>query len=106
MRGTGDSTIPFSYNFTAAAAADDLIGVLDFLRINETYVFAHDKGVGVAAALAAKTRGRVKRLGLSEYPLPGHGYETFQTPTPQWNLVCYDVLTSNDNVILMNATVQ
>jgi pimeloyl-ACP methyl ester carboxylesterase len=86
LRGTGDSSIPFSYNFTASAAADDLKAVLDFLNINQTYVFAHDKGTGVAAALAAKIRGRIKRLGLSEYPLPGLGYETFQAPTPTWNL--------------------
>jgi pimeloyl-ACP methyl ester carboxylesterase len=86
LRGTGDSSIPFGYNFTASAAADDLKAILDILSINQTYVFAHDKGTGVALALAAKIRGRIKRLGLSEYVLPGLGYETFQTPTPTWNL--------------------
>ena len=82
----GDSSIPFSYDFTAEAAADDLKAVLDFLKINETYIFAHDKGSGVATAFAAKNRDMVKRLGLSEYGLPGFGYESFQGATPQTNL--------------------
>lgn len=86
LRGMGDSSIPLSYNFTASAAADDLKGVLDFLNITETYVFAHDKGSGVAAAFTAKYPSTVKRLGVSEYALPGFGYEVGQQPTPQTNL--------------------
>lgn len=82
----GDSSIPHSYDFTAEAAADDLKAVMDFLNVNETYVFAHDKGTGVATAFTAKNRAMVKRLGLSEYPLPGFGYEGFQGASPQTNL--------------------
>ena len=60
--------------------------MLDFLRINQTYIFAHDKGANVAAAMTAKQRGRVKRLGFGDMVLHGLGYETLQVPQPTWNL--------------------
>jgi pimeloyl-ACP methyl ester carboxylesterase len=82
----GDSSIPSSYDFTAEACADDIKAILEFLKINETYVFAHDKGSGVAAALTTKYRSVVKRLGLSEYALPGFGYEAAQVPTALTNI--------------------
>ena len=71
----GESTIPSSYDFTSATASEDLKGVLDFLNISQTYLVAHDKGNGLAAALNAKYRSLVKRAVYSEYALPGFGYE-------------------------------
>lgn len=45
----------------------------------------HDKGTGIAAALAATNRDLVKRIVLSEYALPGFGaYEATQTPSLSW----------------------
>ncbi|CAJ2501860.1 Uu.00g047130.m01.CDS01 [Anthostomella pinea] len=85
-RGAGDSSIPPDGNYSATASAGDLKGVLDFLNISSTYVFAHDKGVGVAAALAVQNPGLVKMLGLAEYVLPGFGYEAVSTPAPYWDL--------------------
>ncbi|TAQ87317.1 hypothetical protein B7494_g4361 [Chlorociboria aeruginascens] len=86
-RGMGDSSVsPLPENYTSAAMADDLKGVLDFLNITRSYVFSHDKGVGIAAALAAKYPSVVARLGLSEYVLPGYGYESFSDPAPTWTL--------------------
>ncbi|KAF4445989.1 hypothetical protein F53441_10323 [Fusarium austroafricanum] len=85
-RGAGDSSIPPDGNYTAAASADDLKGVLDFLNITSAYVFAHDKGVGMATALAIKHPKLVKRLALAEYPLPGFGYEQASNPAPYWDL--------------------
>jgi pimeloyl-ACP methyl ester carboxylesterase len=85
-RGAGDSSIPPDDNYTAAASADDLKGVLDFLNITSTYVFAHDKGVGMATALAIKHPNLVKRLALAEYALPGFSYEQIATPAPYWDL--------------------
>ena len=76
----GQSTIPSSYDFTSATAAEDLKGVLDFLSINQTYIVAHDKGNGQAAALNAKYRSLVKRAVYSEYALPGFGYEKIYSP--------------------------
>lgn len=37
-------------------------------------------------ALAIKYRSLIKRIGVSEYGLPGFGYETFWTPTSSWDL--------------------
>ncbi|KAI1464405.1 putative hydrolase [Daldinia caldariorum] len=85
-RGTGDSSIPPDGNYSSAVSAADLKGVLDFLNITSTYVFAHDKGVGMAVALAAQYPGLVKRLGLAEYVLPGFGYEAVAAPAPYWDL--------------------
>ncbi|KAI0880034.1 putative hydrolase [Annulohypoxylon maeteangense] len=85
-RGAGDSSIPPDGNYSATAMAADLKGVLDFLNISSTYVFSHDKGVGPALALAAQNRDLVKRLGVSEYILPGFGYETTSAPAAYWDL--------------------
>lgn len=85
-RGAGDSSIPPDGNYSAAASAEDLKGVLDFLNITETYVFSHDKGSGMAVALAVKYPALVMRLGVSEYTLPGFGYESTSPPAPYWDL--------------------
>ena len=80
-RGAGDSTIPPDGDYTAFSSAGDKKAILDFLGINKTYVFSHDKGVGIATALAARFPDNVARLGVSEYPLPGFGYENFWIPS-------------------------
>ena len=85
-RGAGDSSIPPSGNYTAAASAADLDGLLDFLNVTQAYVLAHDKGVGMAAALAIRNPARARRLALVEYPLPGFGYEEAATPAAYWDL--------------------
>lgn len=85
-RGAGDSSLPPDGNYSATASAADLKGVLDFLNVSSAYVFAHDKGVGMATALAIQHPSMVKRLALAEYPLPGFGYEESATPAPYWDL--------------------
>ncbi|KAH8821922.1 Alpha/Beta hydrolase protein [Xylogone sp. PMI_703] len=85
-RGAGDSSIPPNGDYTAETGAEDLKGVLDFLNITKVYVFSHDKGVGLASALAVKYPSLVKLLGVSEYVLPGYGYEAWSTPSPTWDL--------------------
>lgn len=85
-RGAGDSSIPPDGNYSATASARDLKGVLDFLNVTEAYVFAHDKGVGMATALAIQHPSLVKRLAVAEYPLPGFGYESSSNPAPYWDL--------------------
>ncbi|KAF2099693.1 putative hydrolase [Rhizodiscina lignyota] len=85
-RGMGDSSIPANNVYTSEAIASDLKGVLDFLRINQTLVFSHDKGAGFAAALSAQNRNLVRAVGFSEYGLPGFGYEQFWVPQPTWDL--------------------
>ena len=85
-RGAGDSSIPPDGDYTAASSAADLEGVLDFLNVTSAYVFAHDKGVGMATALAIKRPDMVKRLAVAEYVLPGFGYEQVAAPAPSWDL--------------------
>jgi pimeloyl-ACP methyl ester carboxylesterase len=63
-----------------------LYALAKYLKIEKAYVFAHDKGTGHAAAFAALHSPLVARLGLSEYPLPGYGYETFWAPSYDWDL--------------------
>lgn len=85
-RGAGDSSLPPNGDYSAEASAGDLKGVLDFLNITSAYVFAHDKGVGMATALAIQSPSLVKRLSIAEYPLPGFGYELSANPAPFWDL--------------------
>ncbi|KAJ9658306.1 hypothetical protein H2201_007865 [Coniosporium apollinis] len=82
----GDSSVPSNDDYSAETVAEDLKGVFDFLNITQAYVFSHDKGVGLAAALAAKYRSLVRRIGFSEYLLPGYGYEQIACPAPTWSL--------------------
>ncbi|EED21272.1 hydrolase, putative [Talaromyces stipitatus ATCC 10500] len=85
-RGAGDSSIPPDGDYTSEASAGDLKGVLDFLNITSAYVFAHDKGGGMATALAIQHPSMVKRLVLAEYLFPGFGYEQASAPAPFWDL--------------------
>ncbi|KAI1491243.1 Alpha/Beta hydrolase protein [Biscogniauxia mediterranea] len=85
-RGAGDSSIPPDGNYSAAASAADLEGVLESLNVTRAYVLAHDKGVGIAAALALRNPALARRLALVEYPLPGFGYEQAATPAAFWDL--------------------
>lgn len=85
-RGAGDSSIPPDGNYSSSVSADDLKGVLDSLNITSAYVFSHDKGVGMATALAIKYPSLVKKLGVGEYAYPGYGYETAANPAPYWDL--------------------
>lgn len=85
-RGAGDSSIPPDGDYSSEASAGDLKGVLDFLNITSAYVFAHDKGGGMATALAIQHPTMVKRLVLAEYLFPGFGYEQASAPAPFWDL--------------------
>ena len=82
----GDSSIPANNDYTAETAAGDLKGILDFLQINKTHIFGHDKGSGLVTAFAAKYRSTTALVGVSEYGLPGFGYEQSSAPMPSWDL--------------------
>jgi pimeloyl-ACP methyl ester carboxylesterase len=94
IRGCGDSSLSAEGNYTAEAAGTDLKAILDFLNITQTYVFAHDKGVGLAVSLAIEHPDVVNRLILAEYVLPGYGYPT-ETTSPSlyqnWQLAFFAV---------------
>jgi pimeloyl-ACP methyl ester carboxylesterase len=85
-RGMGESSLANNDNYTAAAGGEDHIALLNFLNIKQAYVFAHDKGVGLAASLALEHPDRIAKLVLAEYVLPGYGYPTSVTSTnPYYN---------------------
>jgi hypothetical protein len=63
-----------------------LSAILDFLNISQVHVFSHDKGVGPSTALSLLSPSLVASLVVSEYVLPGFGYETFSDPSPSWTL--------------------
>jgi pimeloyl-ACP methyl ester carboxylesterase len=81
----GDSSIPPNADYTSESQAEDLDGLLSFLNISQAFVFSYDKGVGPAIALAAKKPSLVKAIGVSEYALPGYGYEGIWTPQYDWD---------------------
>ncbi|RFU81907.1 soluble epoxide hydrolase [Trichoderma arundinaceum] len=85
-RGAGDSSLPPDGNYTVMASAEDLKSVMDFLNITSTYVLSHDMGAGMATALAVKHPDLVRRLVVTEYLLPGYGFELARTPGPYWDL--------------------
>ncbi|KAF2735840.1 alpha/beta-hydrolase, partial [Polyplosphaeria fusca] len=93
-RGSGDSALSKTGNYTARAGGEDLKAILDFLGINQTFVFAHDKGVGLATSLAIEHPEAVSRIILAEYPLPGYGYPTDVTSPDlyqNWQLAFFAV---------------
>lgn len=93
-RGMGESSLAASSNYTAAAGAQDHLALLNFLNISRAHVFAHDKGVGLAASLAFERPDRVANLVLAEYPLPGYGYPTSvvsTNPYMNWQLAFFAV---------------
>lgn len=72
----GDSSLSATGNYTALAAGSDLKAILDILEVERAYVFAHDKGGGLAASLAIEYLEVVERLLIAEYALPGYAYDT------------------------------
>lgn len=93
-RGAGESTLSATDNYTAAAGAEDLKAILNYLNVSKTFVWAHDKGVGLAASLALENPDLIERLILAEYVLPGYGYPTTVTSSnlyENWQLAFFAV---------------
>ena len=85
QRGSGDSSIPEG-GYDKATMARDMVAVLDALGIDRAHVFGYDLGAGTAVALARDHAGRVGRLALAEFGLPGFGYEQMMAPQPDWTI--------------------
>ena len=85
-RGMGASTIPPSRDYTSATVAEDIRGVMDFLKIDQAYVVGHDKGAPPVAALAYEHPSRVKRIVFAEMLLPAFGFEDMlHHPKSHWD---------------------
>jgi pimeloyl-ACP methyl ester carboxylesterase/quercetin dioxygenase-like cupin family protein len=81
LRGMGLSARADS-GFTKVNEAEDIIGVMDALKIAQADVVAHDIGNMVAYALASRHSDRVTKLVLMDAPVPGLGPwdEILKTP--------------------------
>ncbi|RFU77469.1 epoxide hydrolase [Trichoderma arundinaceum] len=86
LPGMGQSTLSESGNYSSAAAAEAIVALLDFLKIEKVAVFGYDKGASVGSVLAWKYTDRVTSLSVGEYALPAYGHEVIQNPDPSRNL--------------------
>ena len=86
LRGCGSSDIPTA-GYDKKTMAADLAAMLDVLGVDGPIdVVGYDLGSGVAYALAAANRERVRRLTVMEFGLAGFGYEEMMAPRPDWHL--------------------
>jgi len=74
LRGAGDTGRPLD-GYDKKTMANDIVGLLDQLGIDEFFLAGHDIGGAVSYALAAQQRARVRALAIIEMVLPGFGYE-------------------------------
>jgi len=72
LRGMGLSTKPAG-GYDKKTQAEDVVGVLDALKIERADVVAHDIGNMVGFAFAAQHPARTTRLVLIDAPVPGIG---------------------------------
>ncbi|MEE4544987.1 alpha/beta fold hydrolase [Streptomyces sp. V4-01] len=68
LRGHGDSGHPGSYAYESMR--DDVLALLDVLRIDQVTLVAHSMGTVPASLVAMDRPGAVRRLVLEEGPLP------------------------------------
>lgn len=72
LRGMGLSTKPAG-GYDKKTQGNDVVGVLDALKIDKADVVAHDIGNMVAYSFAVQNQKRVTRLVLIDAPVPGIG---------------------------------
>lgn len=72
LRGMGLSAVA-TEGFTKVNQAEDLVGVLDALKVRDADVVGHDIGNMVAYAFAKAHPDRTKRLVVMDAPVPGIG---------------------------------
>jgi pimeloyl-ACP methyl ester carboxylesterase len=72
LRGLGLSSKPAG-GFDKKTQGDDVVGVLDALKIQRADLVTHDIGNMVGFAFAARNRERVRRFVLIDAPIPGIG---------------------------------
>lgn len=84
-RGAGDSSIRADGNYSVMASGMGTKSALDFLNITAAYVVGHDFGSGISAALATMHPSLVRRLVVTEFAIPGFGFEAAHDPAPYWD---------------------
>lgn len=84
LRGAGGSSITTS-GYDKKTMATDVYELIKLLGYDKVFVAGYDLGAGVAYSLAALYPGLVEKLSVMEFGLPGFGYESLLTATPEWN---------------------
>jgi pimeloyl-ACP methyl ester carboxylesterase len=84
LRGAGGSSIP-TVGYDKKTMAADLHELIQLLGYKKVMVAGYDLGSGVAYSLAAMYPELVEKLAVMEFGLPGFGYETLLTATPEWH---------------------
>lgn len=83
QRGMGGSSITVS-GYDKKTLAGDVNGLVDHLGYSQVSVAGYDLGGGTAYAFTRMYPGKVKKLSIIEYALPGFGYEYGFQPVPNW----------------------
>jgi pimeloyl-ACP methyl ester carboxylesterase/quercetin dioxygenase-like cupin family protein len=85
LRGMGLSTVATS-GFTKRNQAEDIVGVLNTLKIQRADIVGHDIGNMVAFAFAQNHQDRTTRLVIMDAPVPGIGpWEEFLKNPILWH---------------------
>lgn len=82
VRGRGLSSSGPELDYGVDAMAEDLVGLLDALRLDNVIVLGHSMGARVAARAAGKQPNRMARLVLVDPPVSGPGRRAYPSKLP------------------------
>jgi pimeloyl-ACP methyl ester carboxylesterase len=88
LRGHGESGRPGTYAFESMR--DDILALLELLRIDRVTLVAHSMGTAVAALIAMDRPGLVRQLVLEEGPFPFPADPPRPVPTAPGGPAAYD----------------
>lgn len=82
VRGRGLSSTGPDLDYGVDAMADDLIGLLDALKLNDAIVLGHSMGARIAARAASGQPAHMARLILVDPPVSGPGRRAYPSKLP------------------------
>lgn len=82
VRGRGLSSSGPELDYGVDAMAEDLVGLLDALRLDNVIVLGHSMGARVAARAVGKKPNRMARLILVDPPVSGPGRRAYPSKLP------------------------
>jgi N-formylmaleamate deformylase len=82
VRGRGLSTSGPELDYGIDAMADDLLGLLDALRLENVIVLGHSMGARIAARTASRHLAHITRLILVDPPVSGPGRRAYPSKLP------------------------
>ena len=85
LPGCGGSSIPRDGKYDKKTLAGIVKALVDQLDLGPVKLVGYDHGSGVAYNYACLDREGVTHLAISEFVLPGCGYERAMMPAPDWH---------------------